>query len=255
MLIYIHLYESDIMIDDGEWKDGNMEGKGKYKFNDDSIHEGIFKRNLPNGYGESTYSGGTVYVGEWKDGYPDGKGKAIYQHHRDRGSIVYEGDWKAGRRHGEGTLTYTNGSTYKGGFQRGRFHGRGTFSSKDTGLLYTGGFQRGYVSGRCIIVLPDKRKITKEWPSHLKTKMNIFDALQYIEKTEMDIAKAKREEREEYFGPIRAEKLQRYVKQVRQSIEEKTEREKEKQIEHRRKLIRDTIARHKSRKSVNRSNS
>ena len=255
MLIYIHLYESDIMIDDGEWKDGNMEGKGKYKFNDDSIHEGIFKRNLPNGYGESTYSGGTVYVGEWKDGYPDGKGKAIYQHHRDRGSIVYEGDWKAGRRHGEGTLTYTNGSTYKGGFQRGRFHGRGTFSSKDTGLLYTGGFQRGYVSGRCIIVLPDKRKITKEWPSHLKTKMNIFDALQYIEKTEMDIAKAKREEREEYFGPIRAEKLQRYVKQVRQSIEEKTEREKEKQIEHRRKLIRNTIARHKSRKSVNRLNS
>ena len=39
-------------IYDGEWKDGNFNGKGKY-----------------------TYADGIIYEGEWKDDKKDGKGK------------------------------------------------------------------------------------------------------------------------------------------------------------------------------------
>lgn len=227
-----------------------MDGEGIYKFSDGSTYEGIFRRNFPDGHGKATYPGGTVYVGEWTNGYPHGNGKSIYQQPDEKGSIVYEGCWKEGRRDGNGILTYTNGSTFKGGFKRGRFHGKGTFSSKASHLMYTGNFYRGYVSGRCTIVLPEGKRMTREWPRETETSMTLFEAIQYIERQAAHEKKAKKEEREELLGPIRAEKLQMYVKNVRQKIQEKRENEKEMQLRNRRKVIREAILSQRAKNKV-----
>ena len=47
---------------------GKFHGKGKCKWPDGTIYEGMFENNEANGYGIKTGADGSIYEGEWKDG-------------------------------------------------------------------------------------------------------------------------------------------------------------------------------------------
>ena len=85
---------------EGEWKDGQRNGKGIYHYADGSRYEGEWKDGQINGKGIYYYEDGTRYEGEWKDAQRNGKG--IF--HYASGSR-YEGEWKDGQINGKGICT------------------------------------------------------------------------------------------------------------------------------------------------------
>jgi hypothetical protein len=59
---------SDGNIYEGEFKDGNRNGKGKMIFSNGDIYEGEFKDGIENGKGKKIFSNGDIYEGEFKEG-------------------------------------------------------------------------------------------------------------------------------------------------------------------------------------------
>ena len=150
----------------GEWKDGQISGKGSLTAEDyeiDLAHigkkQGVFKGEVvngkPNGQGtfESQSSSGNkwIYNGEWKDGQLSGKGMLtdenyeidLLQYGKRQGKYsgevvdgipngqgtfesqnssgikwVYDGEWKNGKMNGQGKMTFQDG---KGAVEEGTF--------------------------------------------------------------------------------------------------------------------------------------
>ena len=125
----------------GEWKNGQMFGKGTAKYSDGSMYEGIFSAGRPNGFGTITYSDGSKYSGNWQNGQINGAGKAVYSN-----GLTYDGNFKSSLHHGQGVLTSKTGYRYDGSWVNGAFHGLGTlvYSDKST---YIGSFVAGQRSG------------------------------------------------------------------------------------------------------------
>lgn len=122
---------------DGTWKDGKMQGMGRYLFEDGCTYEGSFNNNRPDGEGVANYPHGQVYDGEWQNGQYYGKGT-----YTTKDGVRYEGDFVFGRRHGKGKISYPSGLTYEGDFFDGKPHGRGIMKSKLTGWAYDGSFEK-----------------------------------------------------------------------------------------------------------------
>jgi hypothetical protein len=97
---------------DGEWRNGYLEGRGVYKFDDDQCYEGEFRSSQQHGEGRAQYPHGQSFSGGWKKGRIDGQGTFTY----DAGS-VYAGEFEFGRRHGNGKLTYPCGLVFVGEFR------------------------------------------------------------------------------------------------------------------------------------------
>ena len=53
---------------EGEWKEDNINGQGKYTFADGKSYEGEFKNNKFHGQGKFTLADGTIIEGEYKEG-------------------------------------------------------------------------------------------------------------------------------------------------------------------------------------------
>jgi hypothetical protein len=104
----------------GEWKDDKKSGWGKFIFPDGRVYDGEWKDGQKNGRGKYTWSDGTVYDGQWKDDKRSGKGKMIYADKR-----LYDGDWKDNKKDGKGILILSNGDTYDGEWKDGKMHGKG----------------------------------------------------------------------------------------------------------------------------------
>ena len=91
---------------DGDWKNGEQEGRGKM-----------------------TFASGNVFNGEWKGGKQEGRGKmtyssgaAVYDGNVYVGN-VYEGEWACGMQHGRGKMTYANGNVFDGEWTGGKREG------------------------------------------------------------------------------------------------------------------------------------
>ena len=65
---------SGSVIDDGEFKDGKKDGKGKYIENR-NVYDGEWVSGKRHGHGKYTWADGRVYVGEFKDDKQYGKGE------------------------------------------------------------------------------------------------------------------------------------------------------------------------------------
>ena len=131
---------------EGEFKDGNFNGKGKKTYADSSyedwsvyepadprrVYEGEFKDNAYNGKGKLTYKNGDVYEGEFRKGLFDGKGKKTYNN-----GDVYEGEFRYDKPHGKGKFTYENGTVLEGAFVRGLKNGRFLVTSpRDSPIIH-----------------------------------------------------------------------------------------------------------------------
>ena len=137
---------------EGEWKDGQKHGQGKYTYTNGTTYKGEFKDGKKHGKGKYTYADGRTYEGEWKDGKKHGKGKNTYADGR-----TYEGDWKDGKRHGQGKYTYADGGTYEGECKDGTQHGEGKFTYPD-GRTYEGDWENGKKHGSGVETIDGKDK-------------------------------------------------------------------------------------------------
>jgi hypothetical protein len=75
----------------GMWNltSGKMEGFGFLLWSDGSLQEGLWKNGLMNFRGRIIHADGDVYEGEWKDDTNHGTGE--YHHHGE--GTKFEGNW------------------------------------------------------------------------------------------------------------------------------------------------------------------
>ena len=93
--MYVGKYE-------GEWKDGQMHGKGTLRIS--RIFRGYLDNLCFSPFGWRLIDQGE-YVGEWKNGKENGKGIRFYRAGLMNNDICkYEGEWKDGKYHGQGTF-------------------------------------------------------------------------------------------------------------------------------------------------------
>ncbi|MCM1108650.1 MAG: hypothetical protein NC388_06295 [Clostridium sp.] len=98
----------------------------------DGTYRGECRDGNPDGYGEFTGRGKTLYYsGEWKTGQKDGYGRL------QRGDTVYEGFFRADKASGQGRMTFPDGSEYKGEWLDNRRQGYGEWTTP-CGLTFRG---------------------------------------------------------------------------------------------------------------------
>ena len=124
---------------EGEWKDGQMHGKGTLRIS--RIERGYLNFAIP--FGWQLIDEGE-YKGEWKDGKENGKGIRLYRAGLmkvDTGK--YEGEWKDGKYHGKGTFIYRNGGKYEGDWKFGKEHGQGITTCSNGKKIFVGEWKNG----------------------------------------------------------------------------------------------------------------
>lgn len=106
----------------GTWNYGAKDGPGaKFTIIGFAEYVGDFKDGEMTGKGIKIWEDGRRYEGEWKDGEMSGRGYWI----NNRTNEIYDGFFKDNKRHGFGTLQNGNES-YKGYFKAHKYHGDGT---------------------------------------------------------------------------------------------------------------------------------
>jgi hypothetical protein len=82
----------------GDWKDGEMHGKGVYW----------------------TASNHNLYDGEWQHNRKHGSGLMLYGNTKER----YNGEWSDDMKHGFASFTDANGDVFEGSWSKGKKHGK-----------------------------------------------------------------------------------------------------------------------------------
>ena len=103
----------------GQFKDGKMEGRGTFYFNNGDKYEGDIKNNIFEGKGAYYYHNGEKYVGDFKKNMRDGRGVFYYKN-----GDLYEGEWKKHKRHGKGVIYYEDGTRQMGDFKDDKPYGK-----------------------------------------------------------------------------------------------------------------------------------
>ena len=108
---------------EGEFLDGELNGKGKSWFGPKSKSPGEeyvsdFKNDLKHGHGTLTLCGGQIYKGEFFEDKYHGMGETRYPN-----GDTYEGNFKNNLQHGFGVYTFSNGRIDSGQYENGNFLG------------------------------------------------------------------------------------------------------------------------------------
>jgi len=127
---------------EGEWRDGNRDGKGRYVSVSGWYYEGGWKENKKHGQGKYVRKDGNVYEGEWLDGKRNGEGKYTCAN-----DYVYQGQWKDDKRNGPGKIVREDGSSYEGGWKDDKMHGQGKYIFDDMECFYEGQYKNGKKHG------------------------------------------------------------------------------------------------------------
>ena len=108
---------------------------------------GLWRADVPNGYGVFRWFTGDVYLGMWSNGLEQGFGVYKYGPYGEFGGDRYEGMYFGGVRQGTGTYFYAGGydedgipmpgGVYMGEWLKGKMHGYGILSYSD-GEYYVG---------------------------------------------------------------------------------------------------------------------
>jgi len=140
----------------GEWKDGQLSGKGYYSWHSGSKYIGNWESGKQNGYGTQYYSDGTKALGYFKDGSLSGSSKAVgcvsgncsdgYGVWIFDTGEMYEGYFKDGLRNGQGDYLHADGMQYSGNFENDKRSGYGKFTWED-GSTHTGYWKDGNQDG------------------------------------------------------------------------------------------------------------
>lgn len=85
-------FNSNKVFYDGEWSNGQIQGKGLFRWTDGSEYEGDFVKGKKDGLGKFTFANGCSYEGYWVDGKQDGAGTLF---NKEKVPIK-KGDWQNG---------------------------------------------------------------------------------------------------------------------------------------------------------------
>lgn len=96
----------------GPLKNGQMSGKGEFRFNDGGVYRGDFQENRMHGKGRLEFADGRVYQGEFRKNRMEGQGLSRWPN-----GDCYRGSFVNGEMHGVGEFTWANGERFKGGFE------------------------------------------------------------------------------------------------------------------------------------------
>lgn len=102
----------------GGFKAGLREGKGKELFSNGSTYEGMYRKDMMDGFGLLVTDVGT-YTGQIKCDKREGKGTFVY-----KDGSKYEGSFAADKFDGAGKLTKTTGVQFEGIFKNNNQHGK-----------------------------------------------------------------------------------------------------------------------------------
>jgi hypothetical protein len=134
---------------EGFWKDGLLEGIGRFFSNDGNYYEGNFLKGVTTGFGIYIHSDRTRYQGEWLNDQPHGKGKEFFPD-----GSVFEGIFVYGKKIGHCVYSWADGSYYVGEILNDYFNGKGRYSWSD-GKLYEGEWKDNLLHGKGILKYPD----------------------------------------------------------------------------------------------------
>lgn len=127
-------------IFEGIWKQNQIDGICKIKYNNGDIYEGQFSNGKHNGVGvKFIVSSGERYEGQWVNGQMTGYGRFYFA---CDSSKVYTGQFYCGDFNGNGVLQ-TKDFIYRGLFENGEFDGFGRYEDLINYTIYEGNFNEG----------------------------------------------------------------------------------------------------------------
>ena len=113
----IIFYNNNSESYEGDFKNGDITGKGFYIWKNKHTYLGDFLRGKMHGKGIYKSPDGNIYEGEYIYGIKEGYGEFKWNDGR-----IYKGPFKNGKQHGKGRLT-VNGTTFDAVFERGKYMG------------------------------------------------------------------------------------------------------------------------------------
>lgn len=159
-------------VEEGEFKAGQLNGKGTKTYANGNFEEGDFINGQLNGHGIVKWHDGRLWEGEWKNDKLEGKGKRTNPNSKDGneegefkggvlvkgtkfqwGGTFYEGEFVNESLHGLGKKVHSDGKVEEGTFEMGSLHGQGKIIYPD-GKVEKGTFEKGtFQQGK--IIYPD----------------------------------------------------------------------------------------------------
>ena len=98
----------------GEFENGEITGKGLFKWKNGEIYEGNFLKGIKHGKGIHKWPDGSIYEGKYNNGIREGKAKYKWADGR-----IFKGYFKDGKPEGKGKITY-NGITIECEYKNGK---------------------------------------------------------------------------------------------------------------------------------------
>ncbi|KAF7275909.1 hypothetical protein GWI33_011152, partial [Rhynchophorus ferrugineus] len=117
---------------EGEFQRSMRHGLGYRAYNDGTRYEGNFSNNSINGEGNMLWNNNDYYIGEWSNGYQNGYGEYVWNiiSHKCLAFANYnwyKGNWIQGMRCGAGIMSfgYESGARLAGTWEYNKKHGAG----------------------------------------------------------------------------------------------------------------------------------
>ena len=169
---YAHIFHKDVLIYEGEYKNGEKNGKGKeYDRYGKLIYEGEYKDGKKQGKGKKYYhnekddyiNNYIKFEGEFLNGKKwNGKGydkkrniiyelkngngyiKKYYYEYYNRGHLIFEGEYKNGEKNGKGKEYNNYGNLiFEGEYKDGKKNGKGKKYYNGKELIFEGEYLKG----------------------------------------------------------------------------------------------------------------
>lgn len=149
---------------EGEFKHGNFDGQGEYRWPNGQVYKGSFLNGDFSGFGVKSKNGVVTYEGYFKKDEYEGHGKmyledgTVIEGEFIKGKLtgtcnfkwldgdVFDGACVANRRQGNGIVKFANGDLFQGHYEKGERTGRGVFKYA-SGEQFDGIFNDGIREG------------------------------------------------------------------------------------------------------------
>lgn len=116
---------------------GSKNGFGQTRFSTGSVYIGYFEKNMFHGFGIYYFEDGKTYEGHWNSSKYEGWGRLRWKDGR-----CYEGEFLNDARDGFGIFTWVDGRKHIGFWRNGLRHGTGVFLTA-TGFARRGNWVEG----------------------------------------------------------------------------------------------------------------